>query len=166
MTRLNTEMKALDVHSIHRVGDKKTELTTRHSPQIYYSPAWHQARCVIFKARNDLRKPGKTPQDFDPEIETEDSQDDQLYEVDINQRGIFINEDLIRKLSNLLWKARQMKKEKNKNPRVAKRSPHKSENVPSSWSQNFSLRAWKNRKLRVAALKNQWLLVILWQGDG
>ena len=112
MTRLNTEMKALDVHSIHRVGDKKTELTTRHSPQIYYSPAWHQARCVIFKARNDLRKPGKTPQEFDPEIETEDSQDDQLYEADINQRGIFINEDLTRKRSNLLWKARQMKKEK------------------------------------------------------
>ena len=108
MTRLNTEMEALDIDSIHRVGDKK-----QNAPRdILIKFTTHQARRVIFKARNDLRKPGKTPQEFDPEIETEDSQDDQLYEADINQRGIFINEDLTRKRSNLLWKARQMKKEK------------------------------------------------------
>ena len=40
----------------------------------------------------------------------DDNDDDTKYENDLSERHIFINDDLTRRRSHLLWKARQLKK--------------------------------------------------------
>jgi exosome complex exonuclease DIS3/RRP44 len=110
--RLNVECDDMDVDRIHRVGPAKPE-TTR---DVLVKLTTYRAKQMIYKARSSLRKPAEPPDVIDPEYDTEEERKkEREYQNDLSQRGIFINEDLTKFRSNLLWKARQMKRDKRLN---------------------------------------------------
>ena len=124
ITRMDLEMEALGINNIYRIGQKKIGTTTRDVMVKFTS---YEGRKTVYKARKGLRKPGTPEDEFDPEItpgETEeenhddtendegDEETDNPYQNDVTQRGIFINEDLTKRRSNLLYQARKLKKEK------------------------------------------------------
>ena len=108
--RMNVEMDDLDIDRIHRVGQPKTG----KSRDVIVKFTTYRARHLIFKARTGLRKPADDDNDdddeMDPEIEIGTQKSDSPYKSDLTAQRIFINEDLTRYRSNLLWKARQCKK--------------------------------------------------------
>ena len=107
--RLNVVLDDMDVDAVYRIGP-------RHKTRdIIVKFTTARARDLVFKARSSLKRPGKPPSEIDPEItadESEEREDIEIYAQDLTQRRIFMNEDLTKHRSHILWQARQHKKQK------------------------------------------------------
>ena len=107
--RMSVEIDEADIDRLHRIGPPSSKR------EILIKFTSYKAKEIVFKCRSGLRKHADPPEEFDPEINTNDDDDDDLdkkYGQDLTRDRIFINEDLTKTRNHLLWKARQLKKEK------------------------------------------------------
>ena len=116
--RLDIELDDMDIDKVHRIkaGQQGSDILIRFTT--------YRAKNLMFKARTKLRRPATirvgTRNDIEPEVSTmndmfreeENAERDRMYTSDLTRRDIFFNEDLTRKRSGLLYRARQFKKEK------------------------------------------------------
>jgi exosome complex exonuclease DIS3/RRP44 len=110
--QLNVELEENGIEKIHRLGPKKPNSTR----PIIVKFARFDDRDRVFRSRSNLRKSKeemdqeRRAEEFDPEIQldtgNEDDDDDEDY------TNVFINEDLTKLRSHLLWVGRKMKKER------------------------------------------------------
>ena len=97
-----------DLDRIHRVGKPDARSTPR---QILIKFATYRSRQRVYKERKKIRVPKSNPQA--PTTTDEESRDEAAQEEDDGpQAVIYINEDLTKKRATLLWKARNLVKDK------------------------------------------------------
>ena len=107
-SQMNVNIEKDNVEKIYRVG-KPTQGRTRN---IVIKLKTYEMKTKLLKGRKNLRKSKEETQKTDPETQTEededDDEDDENETVDYSK--VFINEDLTKMRSHLLWLARQKKK--------------------------------------------------------
>jgi exosome complex exonuclease DIS3/RRP44 len=105
------DLEEHDIDQIHRVGRYDSKKTR----QVLIKFATYRARNMVYKARKKLLNPPDPPEEIDPEIRTDedyDDDDEEPEEPEDHTLKLFVNEDLTKRRSTLLWKARIQKKEK------------------------------------------------------
>ena len=112
LTMTNVQMKvsinADDVERIHRVGQAKPG----HTRGIIVKMKSHESKTKVLKARRNLGK-RKEQRDEDPDQAVEiEGEEDVPLTIPEDYSNIYINEDLTRTRSHLLWIARQKKRSK------------------------------------------------------
>jgi exosome complex exonuclease DIS3/RRP44 len=110
--RLHLDLCETDIDRIHRVGKY---IQNGHPRQVLIKFMSYRIRNMVFRARKNLLQPAEPEQEFDPEIQPDKqdddagTDDDDIPEDNPDQR-LYINEDLTKRRSTLLWKARMQKK--------------------------------------------------------
>lgn len=119
--RLGLEISENDIDRIHRVG-RPNEQHTKHPRQVLIKFTSYRVRNLVYKRRKLLLRPPEPEDEFDPEIQTEedaenneeDDNEDENEETDEDPTiKLFVNEDLTKRRSTLLYKARIQVRAKN-----------------------------------------------------